>query len=67
MKTGGKALQETLKKNRDKIKPNEMIDTYNHSINGGGISYCLTCGVDFRNHLYVIVKDDRQKTTRKGS
>lgn len=33
--TGGKALEMTLKSNQNKIQPNEIIDTYNHTITGG--------------------------------
>ena len=64
MKTGGKALLITLELNKDKIKPNEIIDTYNKSITMGGVSPCILCGVDFRNHIYVIVKDEHKTKKR---
>ena len=62
-KTGGKRMKETLSKVT--LKEGEMIDTYNRAISTDGISFTLLIGVDFRNSLYVVVKDERSQEIRK--
>ena len=51
-KTGGKAMKETLQKN--KIIPNQIVDTYNKTITTDGIAPTICCGIDFRNNIYFI-------------
>lgn len=61
---GNKRLKQTLLENKDKIKPYSVIDAYNRSINGGGIINTISCGVSFRNELFIIVPNGNRNKTR---
>lgn len=53
---------------RWKSRQNPLIDTYNHKITDDGIACCILYGVDFRNKIFVIVYENRnrKKETNKS-
>ena len=53
-------LKETLEKNTMTLEGGEFIDAYNRVIKKD-IAGCIYAGVDQKNQIFVVVKDDSDR------
>lgn len=53
-------LKETMEKNTMTLEGGEFIDAYNRAIRRDGIAGTIYAGIDAKNQIFVVVKDETE-------